>query len=146
MVNFILFLLPLVLIGGLSVLVGVLGSKLASIREDYRHLTLELDEQLTQNKAHAVDLRRLLHQKKSSEVRTGQIAEQMAPFLDGCPYPPKQASFLGRPIDFVVFGDEGVHFVEVKSGKAQLSTTQRKIRDQITAGKVTFEVYKVQGE
>ena len=84
-----------------------------------------------------------MHQKKSSEVRTGLIAEQMAPFLESFPYDPKKAAFLGNPLDFVVFDEEGIHFVEVKSCKSQLTTAQRKLRDKIEAGSVTFEVYRV---
>jgi predicted Holliday junction resolvase-like endonuclease len=92
------------------------------------------------------DLRKTLSQKKSSEVRTGLIVEQMAPFLEGFPYDPRSAIFLGKPLDFLVFDEEGVHFVEVKSGKAQLSTSQRRIRDQLKDKKVTFEVYRIKGE
>ncbi len=91
-------------------------------------------------------LRKTVSQKKSSEVRTGLIVEQMAPFLEGFPYDPRSAIFLGKPLDFLVFDEEGVHFVEVKSGKAQLSTSQRKIRDHLKDKKVTFEVYRIKGE
>lgn len=91
-------------------------------------------------------LRKTVSQKKSSEVRTGMIVEQMAPFLEGFPYAPEKATFLARPIDFLVFDDDGVHFIEVKSGKAQLSSKQRIIRDQIQENKVTFEVYRIKGE
>jgi len=91
-------------------------------------------------------LKKLTNQKKSSEIRTGLIAEQMAPFLHGFPYSPGDALFLGRPIDFVVFNETGVHFVEVKSGKAQLTQSQRQVRDHITSGAVTFEIYRVEGE
>jgi predicted Holliday junction resolvase-like endonuclease len=91
-------------------------------------------------------LKKTVSQKKSSEVRTGLIVEQMAPFLEGFPYDPRSAIFLGKPLDFLVFDEEGVHFVEVKSGKAQLSTSQRRIRDQLKDKKVTFEVYRIKGE
>lgn len=90
-------------------------------------------------------LKTTLSQKKSSEVRTGLIAEQMAPFLEGFPYAPGKAIFLGKPLDFLVFDEEGIHFVEVKSGNAQLNSNQRKIRDQLKEKKVTFEVYRIKG-
>jgi predicted Holliday junction resolvase-like endonuclease len=92
------------------------------------------------------DLKKIKSQKKSSEVRTGLIAEQMAPFLEGFPYDPRSAVFLGKPLDFVVFDEEGIHFVEVKSGNAQLTTKQRMLRDLINDKKVTFEVYSIKGE
>jgi predicted Holliday junction resolvase-like endonuclease len=89
---------------------------------------------------------KLLGQKKSSEVRTGKIAEQISPFLDDYPLEAKTARFIGDPIDFVHFDEDKVTFVEVKSGKSQLSTKQRRIRDMIKAGKVEFVVYRVKGE
>lgn len=88
---------------------------------------------------------KLFHQKKSSEVRTGKIAEQMAPFLKDYPLDSKTGRFLGDPIDFVHFEEDKVTFVEVKSGKAQLNKKQRQIRDLINEGKVDFVIYRVEG-
>lgn len=84
-------------------------------------------------------------QKKSSEVRTGKIVEQMAPFLTNYPQDPKTARFLGDPIDFIHFDEDAIRFVEVKSGKSQLNKKQRMIRDLIKEGKVSFEIYRVAG-
>jgi len=89
---------------------------------------------------------KLLGQKKSSEVRTGKIAEQISPFLSDYPLDAKTARFIGDPIDFVHFDEDKVTFVEVKSGKSQLSTKQRKIRNMIKDGKVEFVIYRVKGE
>jgi predicted Holliday junction resolvase-like endonuclease len=89
---------------------------------------------------------KLLGQKKSSEVRTGKITEQIAPFLADYPLNPRTARFIGDPIDFVHFDDDKVTFVEVKSGRSQLSKKQRNIRDLIAEGKVNFQVYRVKGD
>lgn len=89
---------------------------------------------------------KLLSQKKSSEVRTGKIAEQISPFLSDYPLEPRTARFIGDPIDFVHFDEDKVTFVEVKSGKSQLSTKQRRIRDMIKAGKVDFVIYRIRGD
>ncbi len=89
---------------------------------------------------------KILNQKKSSEVRTGKITEQLAPFLEDYPLDPKTARFLGDPIDFVHFDEDKVTFIEVKSGKSQLSKKQRIIRDLIKAGKVEFIIYRVEGK
>lgn len=89
---------------------------------------------------------KLLGQKKSSEVRTGKITEQISPFLADYPLDPKTARFLGDPIDFVHFDDDKVTFVEVKSGKSQLSKKQRHIRDLVKDGKVEFTIYRVEGK
>lgn len=110
-----------------------------AVEDSYRVIVQELAE------VHS-KLKKTVSQKKSSEVKTGLIVEQMAPFLEGFPYEPEKANFLARPLDFVVFDDTGVHFVEVKSGLAQLSSKQRKIRDLIADNKVTFEVYRIKGE
>lgn len=82
-------------------------------------------------------------QKRSSEVRLGLIAEQMAPYLSGFPCNTQDIHFLGQPIDYIGFDEKGVHFIEVKSGEAKLSPKQRKIRDDIQAGKVFWHVVKV---
>ncbi len=90
--------------------------------------------------------KKLLSQKKSSEVRTGKIAEQISPFLADYPRDAKTARFIGDPIDFVHFDEDKVTFVEVKSGNSQLSTKQRRIRDMIKDGKVDFVVYRIRGD
>lgn len=89
---------------------------------------------------------KLFSQKKSSEVRTGKITEQIAPFLEDYPLNPQTARFIGDPIDFVHFDEDKVTFVEVKSGKSQLSKKQRGIRDLIKEGKVEFTIYRVEGK
>jgi len=89
--------------------------------------------------------KKLIHQKKSSEVRTGKITEQIAPFLEDYPLDPHTARFLGDPIDLVHFDEKKITFVEVKSGKSQLSKKQRQIRDLVKAGKVEFIIYRVEG-
>jgi len=72
-----------------------------------------------------------LSQKKSSEVRLGQIAEKLAPFLEDFPYSPEDATFLGQPIDYIVFDDDSIVFLEIKTGKSKLSAKQRHIRDLV---------------
>ena len=87
--------------------------------------------------------KKLLSQKKSTEVRTGHIVEKFAPLLDAFPHNPQSAVFLGQPIDYVVFEDTGVTFSEIKSGNAQLSKKQRLIRDHIKSGRVYWEEIRV---
>jgi predicted Holliday junction resolvase-like endonuclease len=89
---------------------------------------------------------KLFNQKKSSEVRTGKITEQISPFLKDYPLDPRTARFIGDPIDFVHFDADKVTFVEVKSGKSQLNKRQRQIRALIKEGKVDFTVYRVEGK
>lgn len=90
------------------------------------------------------DNKKILSQKKSSEVRVGQIAENLAPFLKDFKYDPKTCHFLGQPIDYIVYSEDEVVFIEVKSGGAKLSTKQRRIRDNIQNGRVRFEEFRVE--
>ena len=87
--------------------------------------------------------------KRSRAVLGGQFSEQLAPYLPDFPYSPTECRFVGKPIDFIVFkGMDAkeiteVKFVEVKSGKAGMSTHERKLRDVINDKKVTWEEYRI---
>ena len=81
---------------------------------------------------------------QSRAVTRGQIYEQLVPYLPGFRFNPKDAQFLGRPVDFVVFDglDEGqlqrIVFVEVKTGVARLTTRERQVRDAIRGGRIEW--------
>ena len=85
----------------------------------------------------------LMNQKKSSEVRLGQIGEHIAPFLHDWPWESKDFRFLGNPIDGIQFNENEVIFVEIKTGKSQLSKNQRVIRDLIKEGKIRWAVFRI---
>ena len=87
--------------------------------------------------------KKTLSQKKSSEVRLGNIAETLAPFLDQFDFDPENCIFLGRPIDYISFEDEVITLIEVKSGKAQLTTKQRHIRDLIKNKQVAWKEIRI---
>ncbi len=91
--------------------------------------------------------------KRSRDTRRGQVAEQMVPWLPDFAYNPKDARFLGAPVDFVVFdgldaGDvKRVVLVEVKCGDgAKLNGRQRDVRRCVEEGRVSFEVVQVELE
>lgn len=86
---------------------------------------------------------KLYSQKKSSEVRLGQIAENFAPFLYDFPYDSKKARFIGSPIDVVVFEEDEIVFVEFKTGASQLNSNQRRVRDLIKDGKVSWKEIRI---
>ena len=82
----------------------------------------------------------------SRRVLKGQAAEQLAPLSAGFDYLPSDARFLGSPIDYLVFDglsedDEEVEivFLEIKTGKARLTTREARIRDAVEAGRVRWE-------
>lgn len=79
----------------------------------------------------------------SERVRLGQVTESILPFLSTFPHDAKRVRFLGQPIDMVVFNDDEVVFVEVKTGDAKLTEKQRHIKKLIDGGKVRFEIHKV---
>jgi predicted Holliday junction resolvase-like endonuclease len=82
--------------------------------------------------------------QQSRAVTRGQIYEQLIPYLPEFQFNPKDAQFLGRPVDFVVFDglDEGdlrrIVFVEVKTGGAKLTNRERLVRDAIRRGRVEW--------
>ena len=82
--------------------------------------------------------------KRSHAVNVGKITEHLLPYLPEFNYNPKDTKFLGSPIDFIVFDgmDEddikNIIFVEVKTGKSQISSRERKIRNAIKNKKVEW--------
>jgi len=83
--------------------------------------------------------------QKSQAVTLGKVTEHFVPYLPDFAYNPKDARFIGSPVDFVVFDglNEGevrrVVFVEVKTGTSVLSTRERRVRDAVRSGKVEWE-------
>ncbi|MFA5367562.1 MAG: Holliday junction resolvase-like protein [Dehalococcoidia bacterium] len=78
----------------------------------------------------------------STSKRSGKLNELMAA-LEMTKY--DRLFYMGSPIDFVgVKYDEGVDFIEVKSGKSRLSEDEKKLRDLIHAGKVFYVPLKVE--
>lgn len=87
--------------------------------------------------------------KKSKEVNTGFASENFAMFMQDN-LNPKDFRHLGDPIDFVVacgaddvrngVADEVSEIVllDVKTGNASLNKIQRRIRDAVVAGRVSF--------
>lgn len=86
---------------------------------------------------------------RSRSVLAGHFSEQLAPYLPNFPFNPSECKFIGKPVDFIVFHglDEknvtGVSFVEVKSGKAKLTGTEKSIKEAIQHKKVDWVDYRV---
>ena len=99
---------------------------------------IKLQEQLNKNTE-------ILSQKKSSETRLGQISEHLIPFLEECPYDPKNMHFMGNPIDYLIFDfDEGsITFLEVKSGNSKPSKRQKMIKNMIKDGHVYYNEIRI---
>jgi predicted Holliday junction resolvase-like endonuclease len=87
--------------------------------------------------------------RRSQAVTAGKVFEQLVPWLPDFAYDPRDARFLGSPVDFIVFDGlssgtvERVVFVEVKSGEAGLSTRERRVRDAIRDGRIEWAEHRV---
>lgn len=81
---------------------------------------------------------------KSRSVIKGQLVEQFAPFTKEFPCNTTECSFLAKPIDFIGFKGldnkdiEEVLFIEIKSGKSQLSPVQKSVKKAIDEKRVRF--------
>ncbi len=73
---------------------------------------------------------------RSLGKRTGKLNELMATF-ELTKY--DRLFYLGDPIDFVgIKYDEGVDFIEVKTGRFRLTEDERKLRELIEEGRVSY--------
>lgn len=79
----------------------------------------------------------------SERTRLGQIGEQFACLHTNFKYDRKETKALLQPVDFVCFEESEVVFVDIKTGNAQLSSKQRRIRDNIRNGRVRFEIFRI---
>jgi predicted Holliday junction resolvase-like endonuclease len=81
---------------------------------------------------------------RSQSVIIGKVTEHLSPYIPTFPFNPKDARFIGAPIDFLVFDglDDGnireIVFVEVKTGNSSLNPKQRQIRDAVLAQRVQW--------
>lgn len=73
---------------------------------------------------------------KSLGKRTGKLNELMATF-ELTKY--DRLFYLGDPIDFVgIKYDEGIDFIEVKTGRFRLTEDEKKLRELIEDGRVNY--------
>jgi len=85
---------------------------------------------------------------------SGKVQEHLAPLFPGfcAEFNPRDARFLGSPVDFVVFdgldaGDVArVVFVEVKTGRSALSPRERRVREAVEAGRVEWRLLRLGAE
>ena len=89
------------------------------------------------------ELSELKSQQQSKSVRLGLISENVLPFHSDFKYNVKDLVPMFRPIDYIVFAEDEIVFLEIKIGTSQLSDKQKKIRGLIKSGKVRFEEHRV---
>lgn len=91
-----------------------------------------------------IELQKELEKKdeyiKNAYRKFGRVFEQYAPFTKN--FPTSDLSrfvFLGKPIDGIIFDENKIIFVEIKTGKAYLTENQLKVKKQIEEGKIEFK-------
>src|SRR5204862_1487945 len=83
--------------------------------------------------------------QRSQAVTAGKVHEQLVPYLPEFGFNPKDARFLGSPVDLLVFDglDDGelrrVVFIEIKTGGSTLTGRERQLRDVVRARQVAWE-------
>ena len=88
---------------------------------------------------------------RSRAVGWGKTIEKFVPWMAGFPCDPKDAMFLAKPIDYLCFTDRSnkkksaVHFIEVKSGDANLSHDQEGIKEAVKKNRVFWHEVIVDG-
>jgi predicted Holliday junction resolvase-like endonuclease len=86
---------------------------------------------------------------RSKAVIVGKVTEHVAPWLPDFPYNPKDARFIGSPVDMIVFDGADsddvrrLVFVEVKANSSGLTKRQRQIRDAISEHRVEWRELRV---
>jgi predicted Holliday junction resolvase-like endonuclease len=94
--------------------------------------------------------------QRSLAVTAGKVHEQLVPYLPEFGFNPKDARFLGSPVDLVIFDGlaagnvRRVVFLEVKTGSgggggagAPLTARERQVRDVIEARQVAWAELRV---
>jgi predicted Holliday junction resolvase-like endonuclease len=96
-----------------------------------------------------VDAARAQSRMLSRTSRDGVGGENVAPWMPGFPFEPRDASFLGNPVDYVVFDglDEGelreIVFVEVKTGQSGMTKRGQQIRRAVQDGRVSHRLVRL---
>ncbi len=99
-----------------------------------------------------VDEARAQSRLLSRTSRDGVSGENVAPWLPGFPYDPRDASFLGNPVDYVVFDglDAGelreIVFVEIKTGRSRMKQRGQQIRRAVIEGRISHQLVRLMRE
>jgi predicted Holliday junction resolvase-like endonuclease len=92
--------------------------------------------------------------QRSQSIILGNVTQHLIPYLPEFIYNPKDARFIGSPIDFIIFDglsdDNGevkeVVFVEIKTNKSSLSPRERQVKRAIEARSVRWVELRVNRE
>jgi len=76
---------------------------------------------------------------RSLYVKHGKHWEQFAPFLKDFPGNKENFRFIGMPIDGIIFDDDEIKFVEIKTGNGKLSEKQQRVKNLVERKKVSWK-------
>ena len=145
--------------------VGRLQIHIEYLQEENRSKSTEvgeLEDKITEITSESAEKSEEIKKQKgraaSAHTSKGQILEKWCPFLEHPEIDPdweaKNWTFMGQPIDYIIFdwrenkeinvADGKVIMLDVKSGKSQLTTKQRRIRDLIQAGRVEWRTIRLE--
>ena len=117
-----------------------------------------ITEITSESKEKTEEIKKQKGRAASAHTTKGQILEKWCPFLEHPEIDPdweaKNWAFMGQPIDYIIFdwrndktinmADGKIIMLDVKSGKSQLTTKQRRIRDLIKAGRVEWRTIRLE--
>jgi predicted Holliday junction resolvase-like endonuclease len=117
-----------------------------------------ITEITSESKEKSQEIKKQKGRAASAHTTKGQILEKWCPFLEHPEIDPdweaKNWAFMGQPIDYIIFdwkenkeinvADGKIVMLDVKSGKSQLTTKQRRIRDLIKAGRVEWRTIRLE--
>lgn len=85
---------------------------------------------------------------QSKSVHKGFNNEKLAPLLPGFQYKPRDMTFIGKGIDYLVFDglSEGyvkqIILLEIKTGKSQQNNNEKLIEQAVKAGRIKYEIWR----
>ncbi len=143
---------------GMQSQVGFLQEEIGEKKGKINALSNELVAESEKNEEKAQEIKKQKGRAASAHTTKGQILEKWCPFLEhpdiDANWEAKNWTFMGQPIDYIIFDwrndktlnlvDGKVVMLDVKSGKSQLTTKQRRIRDLIQAGKVEWRTIRLE--
>jgi predicted Holliday junction resolvase-like endonuclease len=105
----------------------------SEMQVQFEQWKLEYEEQIRQDAI-----------QRSQSVTIGKVTEHIVPYFPDFTYNPKDARFIGRPVDLIIFDglSDGeireIIFAEIKTGKSALTSRERQIRDVIKERRVDW--------
>ncbi len=84
-------------------------------------------------------IKKLESELLSRSIVSGKVAEQLVPFLREFRGSLRDFRFIGSPIDGIIFGDDEITFVEVKTGNSSLTEKQKRIKKLVHEKRVSWK-------